>query len=231
MPSPRRRVLIVPLLAVVLGTSGMYVAPRLADGDAGRYAHVASLKHSREYQDPELLARAWAQPVGALYQRGGFQSQRNGSFCGPTSLANVLRSRGTPADQKDLLTDTGTLTLFGVLPSGLTLDRLAEIANKKTGLRVTVLRDLDLATFRQHVAASADPARRYVVNFHRGPLFGQGGGHHSPLGGYLADRDLVLVLDVNAQYAPWLVPTERLFQAVDTVDPATGRKRGLLLLE
>lgn len=86
---------------------------------------------------------------------------------------------------------------------------------------MTVLRDLDLATFRSHVALTNDPSRRYTVNFHRGPLFGAGGGHHSPLGGYRAAEDLVLVIDVNRNYGPWLVKTERLFQAVDTI----GRSR------
>ena len=102
---------------------------------------------------------------------------------------------------------------------------------KKTGRTVTILRDLDLDHFRQELAHANDPARRYTVNFTRAPLFGRGGGHHSPVGGYLADRDLVLVLDVNAKYKPWLVSTERLFHAVDTVDRSSHRKRGLLRIE
>jgi hypothetical protein len=41
----------------------------------------------------------------------------------------------------------------------------------------------------------------------------------------------VLVLDVNAKYEPWLVKTDRLFTAMDTIDPSTDKKRGLLLIE
>ena len=41
--------------------------------------------------------------------------------------------------------------------------------------------------------------------------------------------DLVLVLDVNESYRPWLVSPERLFEAVDTAD--SGKKRGLLHIE
>jgi hypothetical protein len=96
---------------------------------------------------------------------------------------------------------------------------------------VTVLRDLDLAGFRQELSHANDPTRRYTVNFSRGPLFGRGGGHHSPIGGYLADRDLVLVLDVNRKYQPWLVSSERLFRAVDTIDKSSHLKRGLLRIE
>jgi hypothetical protein len=62
-------------------------------------------------------------------------------------------------------------------------------------------------------------------------LFGKGVGHHSPIAAYLEPEDLVLVLDVNEAFGPWLVSTERLFAAMDTIDPSSGKKRGLLLLE
>ena len=42
---------------------------------------------------------------------------------------------------------------------------------------------------------------------------------------------LVLVLDVNADFGPWLVTSERLFTAMDSVDSSSGKKRGLLLLD
>jgi hypothetical protein len=90
---------------------------------------------------------------------------------------------------------------------------------------------LVLAAFRAEMAQVNDPARRYIVNFHRGPLFGKGGGHHSPVAAYLPEQDLVLVADVNRTFQPWLVSTDRLFQAVDTVDPSGKQKRGLLRIE
>jgi hypothetical protein len=76
-----------------------------------------------------------------------------------------------------------------------------------------------------------DPSRRVTANFTRGPLFGTGGGHHSPVGGYLEAEDLVFVLDVNRKYGPWLVRSERLYDAVNTVDPGTHLKRGLIVIE
>ena len=37
--------------------------------------------------------------------------------------------------------------------------------------------------------------------------------------------------DVNRDYAgPWLVKADRLFDAIDTVDSASGKKRGLLVV-
>jgi hypothetical protein len=67
------------------------------------------------------------------------------------------------------------------------------------------------------------------VNFSRGAIFGEGVGHHSPIGGYLEEDDLVFVLDVNSRFQPWLVERERLFSAMDTRDGE--KKRGLLLIQ
>ena len=36
------------------------------------------------------------------------------------------------------------------------------------------------------------------------------------------------MLDVLDQYKPFLVPADRLYAAMNTVDPETGRTRGLL---
>ena len=86
-----------------------------------------------------------------------------------------------------------------------------------------MLRDLDLARFREHLRLVNDTSRRYMVNFTRGPLFGTGDGHHSPIAGYLVDEDLVLVLDVNEKYGPWLVKLERLYEARVRISNAGSR--------
>ena len=217
------------LLAV--SAAAVALAPPLRSGDPAAGADAASIVREPSYQDPALLARALALPVAAAYVAAGLEYQRNASFCGPTTAVDVARSLGTPADPAHALDGTGVRTWFGYVWGGLTLEGEAALLRARTGRRVTVLRDLDLAAFRAELAHANDPARRYAVNFARAPLFGRGGGHHSPVGGYLADRDLVLVLDVNRNYRPWLVSTERLFEAVDTVDRATGKRRGLLRVD
>jgi len=219
----------IGVLALLFGGSVAIVSPMLSGGRA-EYSHVVSIKESHEYQNPELLDQAWALPVAALYQPG-IDYQRNASVCGPTSIVNVLHSLQQPGHQENILQGSGLSTVLGYLPLGVTLDQLADIARQKLGRKVGVLRDLDLAGFREQMRHTNDLSRRYVVNFSRGPLFGTGGGHHSPIAGYLADADLVLVLDVNKKYGPWLVKSERLYEAMNTLDPGTRKKRGLLLIE
>ena len=218
-----RIVLIVLATLVALPASviirGVFFPPKL---------NVPSIKNEATYQDPALLQRAWQLPVAATYQRGLF-FQPNGSVCGPTSVANVERSLGIESANVDsVLKGTGKCWT-GACLMGLSLDELAEVARHATGRKVTVLRNLTLAQFREELPHVNDPSRRYIVNFQRAPLFAQGGGHHSPIAGYLQAEDLVLVLDVNEKFKPWLVKSERLFKAVDTGDAA--QKRGLLRIE
>jgi hypothetical protein len=226
----RLRAGVLSLVVAVLVGGGVAVGPWLLWGDRADYSYVVSISSAHEYQSPDLLEKAWALPVARLY-RAELVFQQNASFCGPASLVNVLHSRGETGDQESILAGTDIFTVAGMLPGGLTLDELAQLARQKLGRNVTVLRDLDLPSFREHLLLANDPASRYVVNFSRGPLFGSGSGHHSPIAGYLTDDDLVFVLDVNRNFGPWLVKSQRLHEAMNTVDPTVDVKRGLLLIE
>lgn len=230
MATRARKILLSIAVVVVLLGGAAAVVPSFLWGGGVDYSHVASIKATHEYQDPALLAKAWALPVAALYRRN-IDFQNNGSFCGPTSVVNVMQSLDLGGNQSTVLEGTGISTVLGILPRGITIDALAEVARKRLKKNVTVLRDLDLATFHEHLLRTNDPSRRYVINFTRGPLFGRGGGHHSPIAGYLPEEDVVFVLDVNRKYGPWLVKSGRLFDAMNTVDPSSSKKRGLLLIE
>ena len=214
---------------MALGLGGFAFTQFRADHDP-RYADTISIAEAPSYQDPALLARAWALPVAALYRDGGYEYQANPSFCGPASAANLLRSQGVAATQRTVLAGTDARPVFGLLVGGLTLDEEAQVL-RAAGQNVTVLRDLTLDEFRARVARANDASVRYIVNFHRGPLWGSGHGHFSPILGYLAAEDLVFVGDVNAEFQPFLVPTARLYEAMDTIDSDGNLKRGLLLVE
>jgi hypothetical protein len=222
----RRRVALALLVALAFA-AGLW---RAAVGGTDEQAVVVSIARASTYQDPALLERAWQLPAASA-MRKRFVYQANGSVCGPTSVADVVRSLGhADASTKSVLQGSGWCWT-GMCVGGLTLDQVAELARKQTQRKVTVLRNLTLSDFRRQLQQSNDAARRYVINFHRGPLFGQGHGHHSPIGGYLEELDLVFVLDVNEQFKPWLAPTERVFRAMDTLDGSSGQKRGLLRIE
>ncbi len=197
---------------------------------------VTSIATTSSYQDAALLDRAWSLPVAATYaKRVDWQS--NGSVCGPASAANLFRSLGESATTQDAVLEGSDKCSTGMCIMGLTLDELSEVMAKKTSRKITIVRDLSLEAFRAEMKRTNDPSRRYLVNFHRGLLFGKGTGHHSPIGGYLEPEDLVFVLDVNEKFKAsrgdpgWLVTTERLFQAVDSIDDSSGKKRGLLVVE
>jgi hypothetical protein len=177
---------------------------------------------------PELVERAWHLPVAATFSRQ-LAWQSNASRCGPAAVANVYRSLNEgAATEAKVLAGTGRCWT-GWCIIGLTLDELAAVARVNTSRSVTVLRDLTEEQFREHLRRSNDPGRRYIVNFNRERIFGAGGGHHSPIGGYLENEDLAFVLDVNQKFQPWLVEGSRLFSAVNTYDG--DKKRGLLLIE
>jgi len=175
-----------------------------------------------------LLEKSWLLPTASAF--GHYVAyQSNQSLCGPASIANILRSFGEPADtEKKVLAHT-TKCWSGICFFGLSLDELADVTRTATKRSVTVLRDLTPAAFRDELTHVNDPSRRYVINFARAPIFGSGVGHHSPIGGYLEAEDLVLVLDVNEKFKPWLVERSRLYDAMNTLDG--DKKRGLLTIE
>lgn len=224
----RRAVMVVAAVFLFLiGIAAVKVGPLLFEPN--HYAGTPSIEQNASYRDQALLSRAWTLPAAAAYRRGGFEFQRNPSFCGPTSIANVARSLGLRIDQKQVIAGTRYEPWFGILLGGLTLDEAANLLALRLGRPVQTVRAPGLARFRMLLRRTNDPGVRIIANFHRGPLFGRGHGHLSPILGYLEREDRVLVGDVNADYRPFLVSSERLLQAIDTIDSETGRPRGLIV--
>jgi hypothetical protein len=215
------------VLLVLLAIAAVRIGPLLLAPN--HYAGTPSIERTGVYRDPVLMRRAWALPVARAYAAGGFEFQHNPSFCGTTSVANVLRSLGRPAGQKQVIDGTRYEPWFGVLIGGLTLDELAELLALRLGRPVRTVRSPSPALFRALLRRSNNPGVRIIANFHRGPLFGRGHGHLSPILGYLEREDLVLIGDVNADYRPFLVKSARLLEAINTIDDVTGRRRGLIL--
>jgi hypothetical protein len=226
----RRRLAIAAGLALlpVGATTVAYVKIRPAQ--TTRNFPGVSIASAPAYKDAALLERAWQLPVARQFS-GHVVWQTNPTSCGPSSLANVERSFGNDRTEASILGGSGKCW-FGYCLGGLTLDELADLARSSTHRQVTTIHDISYDDFREQLRRSNDPRQRLVINFARGVLFGKGPGHHSPIGGFLEDANLVFVLDVNGKYGPFLVDARRLNDAMNTIDPsAGGQKRGLLVIQ
>eukprot|EP00756_Hemistasia_phaeocysticola_P060733 Hpha_TRINITY_DN4282_c0_g1::TRINITY_DN4282_c0_g1_i2::g.186593::m.186593/K05941/E2.3.2.15; glutathione gamma-glutamylcysteinyltransferase len=122
---------------------------------------------------------------------------------------------------------------------GLTFDQLADVA-ALNGLKVDARRAspedpglvdvLRSDVINACVAESLEPVAprpMVILSWKRAALEQTGEGHFSPLAGYHAGRDLVLVMDTaRFKYAPYWVSVGRLYDAMCPSDPDTGQPRG-----
>lgn len=62
-------------------------------------------------------------------------------------------------------------------------------------------------------------------------LLQTGAGHYSPIGGYHAGRDMVLILDVGCfKYPPHWVPPPLIWEAMDQINETTKQRRGYVFI-
>ncbi|GMF30175.1 unnamed protein product [Phytophthora lilii] len=92
--------------------------------------------------------------------------------------------------------------------------------------------DFSLDHFRDIVKHSCATSFEIVVlNYSRKVLGQTGDGHFSPIGGYHAERDMVLLMDVaRFKYPPHWVKLSRVFEAMQKVDQSMDLPRGLVIL-
>ena len=170
-----------------------------------------------------------------------FHTQSDPAFCGLGSLVMVLNALGVDPGRvwrgpwrwfSEELLDCCT-PLTKVQSVGLTIDEVACLA-RCNGADVELgspeLRSLD--EFRARVeAATRSPERMLIASYCRSALGQTGAGHYSPIGGYHAESDRLLLLDVaRFKYPPHWVPVSLLYGAMHDRDPATERPRGWLVL-
>jgi hypothetical protein len=159
-----------------------------------------------------------------------FRPQTYRSFCGPASMATVLRAYGKGADQKTVV--PSTLWKLKVFYSGMSLAELGSLA-QQSGLRgrVVYADSIDAEEFRELVKSNLARAGDFVlINYDRKALKQAGAGHISPIAAYDPTRDAFLVLDEAAYRYPFTwVPASLLYAAART--RADEHYRGLLLVE
>lgn len=165
-------------------------------------------------------------------------TQADPAFCGLASLVCALNAlkidplrpwKGAWRWFSEELMDC-CKSLDEVRRLGLSLDEVACLA-RCSEASVNVYRP-PLATvrlLREHIvdACAAPDAPILIANYSRKAVGQTGSGHFSPLAGYHAGTDSVLVLDTaRFKYPPHWMPVELLFAAMEAQDPDTGRARG-----
>lgn len=166
-----------------------------------------------------------------------FVPQARRAFCGVATATMVLNAIHPPTPlltQETLFTPAASAVRseLAVSVGGMTLQQFSEILQAH-GLETQTVHaeQTNLESFRAAVQATlAEPLTFLVVNYDRVTLQQEGSGHISPVGAYNVDSDQVLILDVAANKYPYTwVPTQKLWDALNTADSASGRTRGFVL--
>lgn len=150
----------------------------------------------------------------------GFRSQQYRSYCGPSSLATVLRAYGVAdVDQRRLFPSVRWRA--AAFFTGMTLAELHRLA-AHVALRTTIIHadTLTVEAFRQVLKDNLSVAGDYlIINYDRRVLNQAGAGHISTIAGYDIDSDRALVLDQAAYKYPFTwIPVPLLFDSMYTLD-------------
>ncbi|XP_021763263.1 glutathione gamma-glutamylcysteinyltransferase 3-like [Chenopodium quinoa] len=170
-----------------------------------------------------------------------YKTQSEPAYCGLATLAVVLNALAIDPGRKwkgpwrwfdDSMLDCCE-PLEKVKVSGISFNKVACLAHCN-GAEVDTYHtnESTLDNFRNYVISCTSSENCHmIVSYHRSFLKQTGGGHFSPIGGYHAGKDMVLILDVaRFKYPPHWVPLTLLWDAMNTVDKDTGFYRGFMLL-
>lgn len=169
-----------------------------------------------------------------------FHTQSDPSFCGPGSLVVALNALGIDPGRswkgpwrwfaEELLDCCASLAV--IRQHGLSIDQVACVA-RCNGADADMERASanNLMAWRAALQHATSGDRIVIASYDRAAMGQTGSGHFSPIGGYHAARDLVLILDVaRFKYPPHWVPAKQLWRAMQAHDPATSAARGWITL-
>ena len=170
-----------------------------------------------------------------------FRTQDEPAFCGLGTLVTVLNAlevdpgsiwKGSWRWYAETMLEC-CVDLEEVKANGIAWAEWLCIARCQ-GLQVDARRaeDSTIEDFRAAVRLACESNVSVLcVAYGRGALGQVGDGHYSPIGAFSVDDDHVLIMDVaRFKHPPHWVPLERLWDAVNRPDKATGRSRGFALL-
>ena len=176
-----------------------------------------------------------------------FAVQSTQSYCSVASAITVLNAMPIkkPVDpayapyayftQSNFFTPevTKVISPQTVLAMGMTREQMAETMAlhgvKTSTIAGDTLSDDSLRTLLQK--ALGDDGQFVLANYLRATLHQVGGGHWSVLAAFDAQSDSVLILDVaKYKYAPVWVNIDTLRQTIATIDSASNKARGLVIV-
>ncbi|KAK6259933.1 hypothetical protein SCA6_014407 [Theobroma cacao] len=222
---------------------------------AGLYRRTLPSPPAIEFASPEgkasrkkaLISQLFTEALAGGTMEGFFklisyyQTQSEPAYCGLATLAMVLNALAIDPGRTwkgpwrwfdDSMLDCCE-PLEKIKDQGITFGKVACLA-VCNGADVETFRtnQSSLDDFRQRViSCTSSEDCHLIVSYHRGVFKQTGSGHFSPIGGYHAGKDMVLILDVaRFKYPPHWVPLSLLWEAMNTVDEATGHRRGFMVI-
>ncbi|KAF9579911.1 hypothetical protein BGW38_003639 [Lunasporangiospora selenospora] len=169
-----------------------------------------------------------------------FNTQSDPAFCGVSSLSMVLNAleidprrqwRGVWRWYSDEQLDC-CASIDVMRQKGITFNQFACLARCHAKVVVKRADRHTLQEFRKDIqrVASSDDCQM-VLSFSRAALGQTGSGHFSPVGGYHAGQDKVLVLDTaRFKYPPFFATVTELWESLQPKDPETGICRGYFMI-
>ena len=173
-------------------------------------------------------------------------TQERLTFCGISSMSASLNSLPTMVrpitpelaphpyfTEESIFTEATTKikSRDDVLKSGLTLEQIGLYLNVLGAHpKVYYGSDLTVVELRNLIKSSlGNRYQRVMVDFDRQVLNQLGSGHFSPIGAYDSKSDSILILDVaKYKYPPFWVRTGDLLASLKTIDPDSGKSRGVV---
>jgi len=182
---------------------------------------------------PEGLALLAQADAAADYEllSSNYVSQRLISYCGVASSVAVLNSLGRETDQSSFFTraTNAVRERRQVMFGGMSLPDLGGLlAAHDLQVDLRHADSLSVDEFRAVVANNlSSPDDYLLVNYQREVLGQSRVGHISPIAAYDADTDRVLIMDTASyKYPPTWVELPKLYEAMNTIDGASGKSRG-----
>ncbi|XP_024019168.1 glutathione gamma-glutamylcysteinyltransferase 3 isoform X2 [Morus notabilis] len=213
---------------------------------AGLYRRVLPSPPAIEFASPEGKS-LFTEALGDGTMEGFFklisyyQTQSEPAYCGLATLSMVLNALSIDPGRKwkgpwrwfdDSMLDCCE-PLEKIKTEGITFGKVACLAHCN-GAKVEPFRtdESTVDEFRTRVVSCSSLEDCHVISsYHRGVFKQTGTGHFSPIGGYHAGRDMVLILDVaRFKYPPHWVPLTLVWDAMNTIDESTGHRRGYMII-